>query len=70
MLCTILCFGKLGAWTVFLVVVSRLRSFYGVILGTFVLSYMGNTVIGLGMERGNRVLRRFVGYGRAIPPRP
>lgn len=49
---------QLGAWTVFAVVLSRLRSFYGVMLGTFVLSYMGNTVIQISMRRGNEALKR------------
>ena len=44
---------------VFALVLSRLRFFYGVMLGTFVLSYMGNTVIELSMEKGNRALRRY-----------
>ena len=43
---------------VFALVLSRLRFFYGVMLGTFVLSYMGNSVIELSMEKGNRALRR------------
>lgn len=44
----------------FLVIVARLRSFYSVILGTFVLSYMGNTVIGLAMDKGNKALKGLV----------
>ncbi|CAM9780515.1 unnamed protein product [Ascophyllum nodosum] len=49
---------KLGCWFVFAVVLSRLRSFYGVMLGTFVLSYMGNTVIQLSRHKGNEALQR------------
>lgn len=44
---------------VFALVLSRLRFFYGVMLGTFVLSYMGNSVIEVSMEKGNRALRRY-----------
>eukprot|EP00904_Undaria_pinnatifida_P004221 jgi/Undpi1/137/HiC_scaffold_1.g00137.m2 len=66
---------KLGAWLMFALVLSRLRFFYGVMLGTFVLSYMGNSVIELSMEKGNRALRRMgerMGW-RRLPkklPRP
>ncbi|CAN0336329.1 unnamed protein product [Pylaiella littoralis] len=49
---------KLGAWMLFALLLSRLRYFYGVMLGTFVMSYMGNTVIELSMRKGNRALQR------------
>lgn len=42
----------------FALVLSRLRYFYGVMLGTFVMSYMGNTVIEVSMRKGNKWLQR------------
>lgn len=53
-------FGQLGAWMLFALLLSRLRYFYGVMLGTFVMSYMGNTVIDLSMKKGNKALQRCV----------
>eukprot|EP00752_Nemacystus_decipiens_P005501 g4979.t1 len=58
---------KLGAWMLFALVLSRLRYFYGVMLGTFVMSYMGNTVIEESMRKGNMWLQRMserVGWKR------
>lgn len=49
---------QLGAWMLFAIVLSRLRPFYGVMLGTFVMSYMGNTVIEVSMRKGNKWLQR------------
>lgn len=51
---------QLGAWMLFALVLSRLRYFYGVMLGTFVMSYMGNTVIEVSMRKGNQWLQRWV----------
>lgn len=45
----------------FALVLSRLRYFYGVMLGTFVMSYMGNTVVEVSMRKGNKWLQRWVG---------
>ncbi|CAB1101425.1 unnamed protein product [Ectocarpus sp. CCAP 1310/34] len=49
---------KLGAWMLFALVLSRLRYFYGVMLGTFVMSYMGNSAIEVCMRKGNNALKR------------
>lgn len=61
-LCALLNLAQLGAWAVFAVVLSRLRFFYGVMLGTFVLSYMGNTAINVSMKKGNKALERYRMY--------
>ncbi|KAG5175851.1 hypothetical protein JKP88DRAFT_265686 [Tribonema minus] len=49
---------KLGVWVAFLSLVALLRSFYAVILGTFVLSYIGNSAVNLSMAKCNGLLSR------------
>lgn len=51
---------QLGAWVLFALVLFRLRYFYGVMLGTFVMSYMGNSAIEVCMRKGNNALKRWV----------
>jgi len=45
-------------WVGFLVMAWKLRSFYGIILGTFVLSYLGSSVVRVSMKYGNSLLSK------------
>jgi hypothetical protein len=50
---------KLYVWAAFLGLAWSMRSFYGIMLGTFVLSYIGASVVRFTMGWGNRLLNRF-----------
>lgn len=49
---------KLAVWLGFLGLGWQLRSFYGIILGTFVLSYIGSSAVRFSEEKGNRLLEK------------
>lgn len=48
-----------GVWVIFFTLVALLRGFYPVILGTFLLSYTGNSAVNMGMEKGNELLAKW-----------
>jgi len=58
-------FKRLLVWLSFLGLGWKLRSFYGIILGTFVLSYIGSSAVRWSEKRGNEVIRRL-----KLPPLP
>ena len=58
-------FKRLLVWLSFLGLGWKLRSFYGIILGTFVLSYIGSSAVRWSEKKGNQVIRRL-----KLPPLP
>ena len=49
---------QLAVWAAFLGLGWQLRSFYGIILGTFVASYIGASAVRFSEKRGNRLLEK------------
>lgn len=48
---------KAYVWMGFFALAWKMRSFYGIILGTFVLSYIGSTIVQWSERHGNRALQ-------------
>ncbi|KAM3570735.1 hypothetical protein VYU27_007205 [Nannochloropsis oceanica] len=51
-------FKRLLVWFSFLGLGWKLRSFYGIILGTFVLSYIGSSAVRWSEKKGNEIIKR------------